>query len=455
MTYARAIDFLFHLEHGSVKLGLERIASAVAARRHPERRYPTIHVAGTNGKGSTCALLAAILESAGERTGLLTSPHLTDFCERIRVGGRMVSRREVADLTEELRPLILDLKLSFFEASTLLAFEIFARRRVDCAVIEVGMGGRLDATNVVAPELTIVTGIDYDHVQSLGRTLPAIAREKAGILKSGVPLLLGPCSRSVEGVFRRRAEELGVPLERVSDRVRAGGIDPLPAGTRFEWLRRDGATGRHSIRLRGVHQVANALLAAEAARELARLGLRRRARALSEEAIRSGLARGRWPGRCETLPRRPGEPPVVIDVAHNRQGARVLRETWEGWLAGAGSPALAVGMLGDKDQEGFLRELRGLSKELLLVPLDSPRAGPLEPLIETGRRLGFRVRACGGMEELWRRKPARRPLLVAGSFLTVDAALQWLRIGPVRTLFPAARPTQAGAGRRGVRHARA
>ncbi|MBM3316946.1 MAG: bifunctional folylpolyglutamate synthase/dihydrofolate synthase [Candidatus Eisenbacteria bacterium] len=445
MTYAQATDFLFRLEHGSVKLGLERIEAAVAARGHPERRYRTVHVAGTNGKGSTCALLAAILERAGERTGLYTSPHLTDFCERIRIGGRLLPRAEAAGLTRELRPLILDLKLSYFEAATLLAFEAFARRGVTCAVIEVGMGGRLDATNVVRPELTVVTGIDWDHRQALGSTLTAIAGEKAGIMKPGVPLLHGPCRAAVAEVFRRRGREVGAPVMPLRGRLSGWSARPLPSGTRIDWRRADGSRGEYRIGLRGAHQAQNALLAAEAARLLARRG-----RPVPEAAIGEGLALGRWPGRCELLAPSGRRPAVVLDVAHNRQGARALREAWEGWFSALPPPALIVGMLGDKDHEAFLRELRPLAPEALLVPLDSPRAGPLGDLAAAARRAGLKPRPCAGMAEAWARRPGGRPVLVTGSFLTVDAAMRLLGRRAARSLFPGAAPAGGpGAGARG------
>ncbi|MCK4412145.1 MAG: bifunctional folylpolyglutamate synthase/dihydrofolate synthase [Candidatus Eisenbacteria sp.] len=459
MEYSAAIQFLYALEHGAIKLGLERIVAATAAREHPERCYATIHVAGTNGKGSTCALLTAILAAAGLRTGLLTSPHLLDFRERIRIDGHLSSAAEIAAVTSELTPLIREIGLSYFEATTLLAFELFARHQVDVAVIEVGMGGRLDATNVVHPALTIVTGIDLDHVKSLGRTRPQIAGEKAGIIKGGVPLLLGPSGPAVREVFRRRAQELAAPLELLERRVRWHGVVPQGRGTRYDWQRPAASeaagarTGRQTIRLCGAHQVVNALLADEAAHLLAAAGW-----PLDGAARRAGLTQGAWPGRFQLRRPRSHGPLTVFDVAHNVQGATAIVETWRRWLPDAKDATLIVGMLGDKRHAAFLRRLRPLGERLLLIPLDSPRAGPLEPIARAARRGGFEAWTCAGVAEAWRR--AMRwgaPVLITGSFLTVEAGMRLLGMRPVERLFafePSAaepmevgRPRAAGGGR--------
>ena len=453
MTYAEAIRYLYALEHGGVKLGLERIRAAVEARGHPERRYACVHVAGTNGKGSTCALLAAILAASGYRTGLFTSPHLLDFRERIRVAGALVSREDIAASTARLRPLIDDLGLSFFEATTLLAFEIFAARRVQIALIEVGMGGRLDATNVIRPALTVVTGIDLDHVQSLGRTRVHIAGEKAGIIKPGVPLLLGPCTPGVRRVFLEAAARAGAPLVRREERSFAEEVVPLKAGARYRRRSRGGGArgsgrerpaddGRRSVRLRGRHQVENALLAEEAAVLLAERGWE-----IPWRARREGLAHGRWPGRFQIV-RRPQRGPAIFDVAHNPQGGGTLAAGWRDWFPAEGAPGLIVGMLGDKDHLAFFRKLRSLTDRLDLVALDSPRACPIEGVAAAARRAGFRPRVAAGMADAWASAGrGGRPVLVTGSFLTVEAGMRFLRMRPVRTLFP----RSWGIGRTGSR----
>jgi dihydrofolate synthase/folylpolyglutamate synthase len=442
MDYAEAIRFLYGLEHGSVKLGLERIARAVEMREHPERRYATLHVAGTNGKGSTCVFLASILEAAGFRTGLLTSPHLLDYCERIRIGGAMIPRQTVAALATELEPLIRELHLSYFEATTLLAFEAFAQAGVTAAVIEVGMGGRLDATNLVRPEIAVITGIGLDHTKSLGSSLEAIAAEKAGIMKPRTPVLLGDCEGGVRSVFEGRGRELRAPVCALADRVLLDEAIPAPGGTRYRWRRRvggrqrdAGASGERVIALCGEHQVRNALLAEEAARILAERGF-----PISDRAISRGLAAARWPGRFQTMTDETGATSVVFDVAHNPQGCAALVDTYRRWLGEQAEPALIVGMLGDKDHAQFLSCLRAISSELYLIPLESPRAGPLARLAQAGREAGFTPQACAGFAEAWdaaARRPAR-PVLVTGSFLTVEIGMRHLGLAAVASLFPRA-----------------
>lgn len=449
MEYGAAIRFLYDLEHGAIKLGLERIERAVVARGHPQRRYLTVHVAGTNGKGSTCALIAGILEAAGYRTGLLTSPHLCDFRERIRLAGRLIPRWRVAEMTTELAPLIRECELSYFEATTLLAYEAFAREEVDVAVVEVGMGGRLDATNTVSPALTVVTGIGLDHTKSLGATLPAIAGEKAGIMKSGVPLLLGECRSEVREVFLARGAVLGAAVVGIEERASLTGIEPAGGGTRYA---RRSVGGRREaqrwIRLCGSHQARNALLAEEAARLLAggRL-LDGRPISLGDPAFRAGLAATHWPGRFEFAESPASGVPAILDVAHNPQGAETLVETYARWGPAGDPPTLIVGMLGDKEHAAYFRVLHDLAEQLLLIPLDSPRAGPIDRLADAARSVGFAPQVCAGMPEAWTAaRRAGQAVVMTGSFLTVDAAMRVLGAAARESLFAVTPPETAPAG---------
>jgi dihydrofolate synthase/folylpolyglutamate synthase len=440
MNYAEAIDFLYNLEHGSIKLGLERIEAAIAALDHPERRYLTVHVAGTNGKGTTATFLAAILEAAGHRTGLLTSPHLLAFGERIRIAGRMLPDEEIAALTAELRPLILELELSYFEATTALAFEAFARAGVTAAVLEVGMGGRLDATNVIAPALTIVTGIDLDHTKSLGGTRELIAREKAGIMKAGTPMLVAAVAPGVRAVFERRGREVGAPVVALGERASLTRVEPDGWGTRFELRRGDGREARRAIGLCGVHQARNGLLADVGAQLLAEAGVR-----IPDGAVARGLRAARWPGRFQVLPGDGGRPLVVLDVAHNPGGAETVVGTYRAWLASAPPPALLVGMLADKDHAAFFRALAPLSDELHLMPLDDKRAGPVVDLAAAARLAGFAPRVHADAPRAWAAAAgAGRPVIVCGSFRTVEAIMLLLGLGPEPELFAFDAPEAPG-----------
>ncbi len=432
MNYADAIGFLYGLEHGSVKLGLERIEAAVDRLGHPERRYVTVHVAGTNGKGSTAAFLASILEAAGYRTGLLTSPHLLEYGERMRIAGRMLPKRRVAALTTRLRPLILETRLSYFEATTALAFEAFAREGVEAAVIEVGMGGRLDATNVISPALTVVTGIELDHTKSLGRTRSRIAAEKAGIMKPKAPMLIAPCTAAVREVFQRRGQALGAPVHVLEDRASVEMVEPHLDGTRFRFKRPgSGEQCERSIGLRGEHQARNALLAEEASRLLSERGLR-----IPEDARARGLATARWPGRFQVAPAGNGRGAVILDVAHNPSGCATVVDTYRRWMSGWGQPVLLVGMLGDKDHAAFFRRLRRISDRLYLIPLESSRACPVAELADQARVSEFEPRVFSDVSEAWDQALAGgRPVLVTGSFHTVEAVMKRLGMRPEADLF--------------------
>ncbi len=455
MNYAEAVDFLYNLEHGSIKLGLERIEAAMDALGSPHRRFRSVHIAGTNGKGSTAAFLAAMAEAAGFKTALHTSPHLQVYGERFRISGRMMSEEAIASLATELKPLILECKLSFFEATTALAFEAFARERVDVAVIEVGMGGRLDATNVLAPALAVITGIDLDHVKSLGATVQAIAAEKAGIVKPGTPLLYGPCSEETARVFAYRCEQVGAEAIAVDQRVTLEDSTVGASGSRYRYRHVDEVEPitRH-IRLSGRHQVWNALLAEEGARLLAAAGL-----AIDARARERGLAEALWPGRFEFARAgdASGEPlsseysagalsarsgvrsaaPIILDVAHNPSGGQTVVDTYRACFPDGPAPVLIVGMLGDKDHEAFLRSLRVLGDELLLVPLDVPRAGPIEDVAAAAGRSGFEPRICSDLPEaLIQVRCGDRPAVVTGSFRTIEAAMHALGMAPVPLLYP-------------------
>jgi len=293
---------------------------------HPHQHYRTLHVAGTNGKGSVSHMLCAALMAQGYRVGLFTSPHLVDYRERIRVDGQMVSEAYVVQYVEARRALFEQLRPSFFEMSAALAFSYFAAQAVDFAVIEVGMGGRLDSTNVITPEVSVITNISYDHTAFLGHTLAAIAGEKAGIIKRGVPVVVGERSPETEPVFTARAEEMGAPLRFADHELRAVESECSRQGLRVVYSRADGTRLEARTDLRGevqVQNVATALCAIEA--------LRARGVELSESAVADGLLhvqartglRGRW--------QQVGDAPTIIcDTGHNEAGLRRVMHQLEG-----------------------------------------------------------------------------------------------------------------------------
>jgi dihydrofolate synthase / folylpolyglutamate synthase len=325
-------------------LKLDRMRAALDARDHPEARLAAVHVAGTNGKGSTAAMLDAILRASGRRTGLYTSPHLVDFCERIRVDGRTIPRAVVVALVAELRAALepRGIRLTHFEFTTLLAFEWLVRTDVDVAVVEVGLGGRLDATNVVTPAVTTITSIGLDHEAWLGHDVATIAGEKAGIAKAGVPLVLGRVPAEAEAVIRARAAAVGAPLVAVGRDARLvpgdGGDVFTAPGVRWTGLR---------IALPGAFQRANAAVA------LAAAGLLPPPLGVDEAAVRRGLAGVRWPGRLAVVRERPR---VVLDGAHNPDGAAALAAELPR-LARDGPVTLVFAAMADKAWQRMLGPL--------------------------------------------------------------------------------------------------
>lgn len=365
MRFAELKELLFARSNFGVKLGLERMQEACALLGNPERSAPVLHVAGTNGKGSTCAFTEASLRAAGLRTGLYTSPHLTHFCERIRVGGEPVSEERACELLEEVRarvPWALgDPGLTFFEIVTLMAFLAF--REVEVMVIEVGLGGRLDATNVVQPRACAVATLGLEHTQFLGPTLAHVAAEKAGIFKPGAPAVSAGQPREAAEVLQRRASQLGISLWRPGRDYRFESRDVRPfcyQGPR--WAVRAG-----DLALQGHHQRTNAALAC-ALLEASLLPLEPR-------HVEQGLRTARWPGRLERI----GD--VYLDGAHNPHAVRALARSLRALLGGR-PLRLVFGALQDKDAAAMLRELAPLAASVHYCAPDSPRAIPPERLAQ-------------------------------------------------------------------------
>ncbi len=421
MTYVEAVARLTALrggEHAGMRPGLERIEALLGALGHPERRYRLVQVGGTNGKGSVAAMLAAILKSAGHRVGLYTSPHLVSFRERIRVSGAAIAEDSVVDGVEALGTLVARLDATVFEATTALALDHFAREAVDVAVLEVGLGGRLDATSVGTPAVTVIARVDLDHQAYLGATLAEIAAEKAAIIRSGVAIAAAQAPDVTE-VLLRRAAEVGVPLRlagrELSVTVERRGLDgQVIACAGPGWVLPGLRLG-----LLGSFQPANALLAVAGARELA----------APEAAIRDGLEGARWPGRFQVV-RRPGGW-LVLDGAHNPGAARALATSLRDFF-GEVPVTLVLGISRDKDAGAILQVLAPVARRLILTRASSARAAEPEAL-------GALV-AAGGPEVLIARSaeealamgsaPPGTPILcVAGSLFLVGDVLRHLSGG--------------------------
>jgi dihydrofolate synthase/folylpolyglutamate synthase len=378
---------LSRLEALGIKLGLERARALLAAMGDPQRRFPAVLVAGTNGKGSTSALLAAIGQAAGYRTGLYTSPHLETVEERLRLDARAIEPGRFGRLLAELVELAereTGEPPTYFEAVTLAAFRWFAEERVDLAIVEVGLGGRLDATNLCDPVLSAITPIGFDHMEYLGNTLAAIAREKAGILRPGRPAVAWIEEPEAAESVRQAAADLGADLHFASSEVAVEGIDFQ--GWEGQRVRLATPVRRYDLQLAllGDHQAKNLGLAVRTAEVLAGLGFGR----IDPQAIAEGAAAVRWPGRLEPI-ELPGGRRVLLDAAHNPDGAEALAR----FLDRLGRPVdLLFGVLGDKDYAGMLGTLAPRARRIVLTTPLSPRAKPPQELAALlGEREGIFV----------------------------------------------------------------
>lgn len=397
--YEEALDYLFGTtdyermstyRYNLTTHDLSRMEALLAELGRPHLRFPVIHIAGTKGKGSTALMLASVFRAAGLRVGLYTSPHLEDLRERIVIDGSPISRERfcremnrVAEAAEAVRPRFASHPPTFFEMVTALAFLHFARQAVQLAVVEVGLGGRLDATNVVAPLTAVITTVSMDHTLQLGSTLESIAAEKAGIIKPGVPLVSGPQEPEALRVIEERAREAGAPLVRVGREVRVEGVRPLePLGLEFDLRTPGGGRRRLRLGLLGPHQAANAAVAVAAAEQAAERG----GLPLTEEAVEEGLRRVRAPARVEVLA---GEPMVVLDAAHNPASTRALAEALA-FHFGARPAVLLVGMAADKDVAGTLREVLPRARAVVATTNLSPRSAKPEDLAGLAREGGCR-----------------------------------------------------------------
>jgi dihydrofolate synthase/folylpolyglutamate synthase len=373
VSYPATVAYLYALGNelkAGAKFGLERMRTLLAALGNPEAGQRLVHVAGTNGKGSTCAMIANVLREAGLRTGLNTSPHLIEPTERIQIDGSPISHLEfeaafdlVHGAAEKLMAEeLIDDHPSYFETVTAMALCVF-RERCDIAVVEVGLGGRLDATNVINSQLTVITPVAFDHETFLGNTLEAIASEKAGILKPGVPTVIAKQIPEAERILLARATELGCPVLHTGDKV----VMDVIASAECSTFSFDGA--RYECPLPGRHQIDNAITAILACKELG----------VAVDLIQRGITRTQWPGRLEYVARAPD---LVLDGAHNPAGARALA----GYIhefCGRRPVWLIYGAMRDKAIDEVTAQLFPLADKLILTKPDFPRALRPEAILQT------------------------------------------------------------------------
>ena len=410
-------------ERAGMRLGLERIEALLAALDRPEAGLRIVHVGGTNGKGSVAALAAAIFQAAGLRTGLYTSPHLLDVTERVRIDGVPVPLDVLAGHAARIGPALEAGAATFFEAMTAVALAAFRDADVDAAILEVGLGGRWDATNVGRSVVSVVTRIDYDHQEFLGRRLEDIAGEKAGIIRSGTALSAAQAPEAL-AVIEARCQTVGVPLL-VERRELA--VEALASDLEGHRLRLRGPHWVYDdvrLALPGLFQAGNAVLAVGAVRAFAEAsGL-----PVSEAAVRAGCAAVRWPGRFQVIPGAAGRPTLVLDGAHNPAGAAALAASLRHHFTGR-RLALVLGISADKDRAGILKALAPLAARLYLAPADHPRATPPRELLGQLPPVDADVALTAGSDEALERafgEPGADVVCVAGSLFLVADALRWL-----------------------------
>lgn len=393
-SYVSAEKYLLSREFFGLKLGLKNIGEFLESIGSPQTTYPTIHIAGTNGKGSTAAMLAAIFQAQGYKTGLFTSPHLVTLRERVRVNGRKIPKVSLTAFVDRHRTELSRRKLSFFEVITSMAFEHFARAKVDIAIIETGLGGRLDATNVLTPELTITTDISLDHMEILGGTISKIAYEKAGIIKPGVPHLIGKLPPAAENVIARTCKKRGARLFKLRDRDFVQHPQKMSLDFRhngYQW---------NSVKpaLKGRHQLTNTALVLKAIAIMKKSGWQ-----LAKRAIFDGIARTDWPGRFQMIARR-NRPRLIFDVGHNRAGVAAFVDTFK-ILFPEKRAHIITGFVKRKEHQKMFDLLSEITEQYALVPLATKRSTEISELIR---------------EIDWKERPLKR-------FGSLNSAYNWVR----------------------------
>ncbi len=403
MSYRETLEYLYGLRHQGIKLGLENPGKLFSLTGNPQSAYHAVHVAGTNGKGSTVSMIASMLKAAGIRTGTFTSPHLVSFTERIQVDGEMISEEDVLRLAENIRERVEsagDLNPTFFEFVTAMALVYFREQGVEWAVVETGMGGRFDATNVISPDIAIITPVGLDHRDFLGETLPEIAYEKAGIIKGGVPLVLAPQAGDALNTILKAAKEKNVAVYKYGDDFKAEIQEMTQAGVRFDYMS-FGLNSQPATRnpqpateikglftpLTGSYQAINGAVAVKASE----IVLKSCSPPIDDipGVIRSGLSGTYWPGRCELVKLK--GIPILLDGAHNPEAALALSETLSNvYLSSCRTGnydnlILIFGAMADKDIKEILNPLLPLARAVIFTSPSYGRSEKPETLLRIAR----------------------------------------------------------------------
>lgn len=430
-SYRESIEYLYGLQKHGIKLGLEKTFKILSCIDDPQKDFYSIHVAGTNGKGSVSAMIASILMAQGFKVGLFTSPHLVSFTERIKINNEEISESDVIKLTEEIKFKIQDSKFkipepTFFEFVTAMAFLYFSRNKIDWAVIETGMGGRLDATNVIIPKVSVITKISYDHKEFLGDTLSKIASEKAGIIKQHIPVISSKQPFEAEKVLletsKRRLSPLFIYERDFKGKIKGSGIE----GIVFDYFDSHNSIKDIHCPLAGRHQLENASVAIKASF----LSLESIGKELSVEHIKKGIAGAKWRGRLEIISR---DPLIMIDGAHNPGAAGMLADFIKENLKGY-KIILVIGIMSDKDAEGILGPLLPLMYEVIFTAPKYERAADPHKLSHIASLLGYTSKITESVKDAINMaletsrefKDEKFLILITGSFYTIGETLEEL-----------------------------
>ena len=440
--YQLALDYMYgfvdysltrQLRYSPEKFNLDRMRILMRLMGDPQDQFPVIHIAGTKGKGSTAAMIANILRVAGYKTGLYTSPHLQDFTERIQVDGQQISHEELVMLVDEIKPFVAQVTdITTFEITTAVAFMAFSARNVDIAVIEVGLGGRLDATNIVDPLVSVITSLSFDHMNVLGDSISQIAAEKGGIIKPGKPVVLAPQWKEARDVIERICEEKKAPLTEIgcdyffsershslagqkfiiwSEKEQDLINDYISSGGRSDW-----EPEHYSIPLLGSHQVENAATAFAVIEILRGKGLK-----ITGPDIRKGFSTVSWPGRFEVISK---EPLIIVDSAHNQDSASRLRLAMDDYLNGK-PVILLFGSSEDKDVRGMFTHLLPRVRMVIATKSTHPRAMEPDMLVELANQFGKKTILTQSIEEgldvAIEHAGKETAIMVAGSIFVVAA----------------------------------
>ena len=456
LQYNLALDYLYSfvdysLKHSSelakADFNLDRMFALMDLLRNPHMKYPIIHVAGTKGKGSVSALCASALMAAGYRTGLYTSPHLEDYTERIRINGEPISHEQMVGLVEEIKPAVARVPfITTFEITTALAFLAFAKYGVNAAVFEVGLGGRLDATNVVTPKVSVITSLSYDHMAVLGNTLALIAGEKAGIIKQGVPVVSSPQKDEALQVLLRVVKEKGSKITLVgrdvtSERTQSSLLgQTLHVSYRRQEVRDAQETVvKLEIPLLGLHQIENAATAYTA--------LKVSGIPMSDEQIQTGFSQVQWRARFEIAR---VEPPVIFDCAHNQDSFEKLRETLEEYFPGK-KVYLIFGASEDKNIPGMFAELKSKIQKIIITRADHPRALSVDYISGLADQAGAEWEAVPLVKKALHRalelsaKDGSIVLSAGSMFVTAEVMKEWKSINPLSSPSPTKTPPRKAA----------